>query len=356
MQHFKLYTSTFEPISTMKHYPAMVKMALSVALMLLFFTACNNDAAQHKNNKTSTGLSLDTSDNTELAFNDLRLYPITAEAVMLAKNALPALSGLAKAMETPGFRITERKNFGDGSEAWYHALTIQNKTQDTIYMMSGDVVTGGNQDRVIAYDGILPPRSLKNVEVFCVERGRSHYYNPDADKAEKDIAAFKGYYNVASPSVRRAVHNGNQQGVWDAVSKVTLANDATSTTDTYAALDKETDKKAERDAYLRYFSDKMQGQANVVGVVAMFKGKVIAVDIFGSTALFQQQYNALLHGYVAEAMMFNKAESSNTHSSDESPAAAFNRVARMTDPETEATESNGKFNLDKQHWVHLYSK
>jgi hypothetical protein len=339
----------------MKHFPLVVKTALSVSLLLLFVTACNNDTAQHKNNNTSTGLSLDTSDNAELAFNDLRLYPITAEAVMLANNALPALSGLSKAMEMPGFRITERKNFGDGSEAWYHALTIQNKTQDTIYMMSGDVVTGGNQDRVIAYDGILPPRSLKNIEVFCVERGRSHYYNSNADQAEKDIAAFKGYYNVASPSVRKAVHSGNQQGVWDAVSKVTLANDATSTTDTYAALDKETDKKAERDAYLRYFSDKMQSKSNVTGMVAVFKGKVIAVDIFGSTDLFQQQYNALLHGYVAEAMMFDKAENSSTNS-DESPAAAFNRVARMTDSAANATEKTGKFILDKQHWVHLYSK
>lgn len=297
------------------------------------------------------GLRLDLSDNPELAFKNLRLYPVLADAGLLENNRLPVLKTLAEAMQTHGFRITERKQFGREQEAWYNGLTVQNKSADPVFLMAGDVVTGGNQDRVIAHDDVIQPASLKNIEVFCVEAGRSTYYDPAAPESEKQVAAFKGYYNVASPQVRKAVYSGNQQGVWGAVGKVTEANDATSSTQTYAALETENAKKEQREACLRFFEGKFDNLPNAVGVVAVCDGKVLGVDVFGQPDLFRRQFKALLHGLAAEAAFAESAKDVPGHVAE----SAFRQVVREADKARTGTETVGKFLLGDA-WVHLYSK
>lgn len=325
----------------------------ALAALLSLFVACQQNSSPSSDNahfKNSLSLAAHAEDI--LQYERLQLYPIVAAAG--TQQNLPNLKDVATAMQLPGFRITERKKFGDGSEAWYHGLTVQNKTNDTIYMMSGDVVTGGNQDRVIAYDDVLLPRTLKNIEVFCVEKGRSQYYDQTANAAEQEVAAFKGYYSVASPGVRRAVHGGQQEKVWGAVAKVTDANDATSETHTYAALAAaENAKQTKRNEYLQHLSNAWAERADVVGVVAVCAGRVVAVDIFGNTPLFRQRYPNLLQGYVAEVMLDTPSETA-----DSQPTAvqvAFERVSQLADLTKPVHNEAARFVLNGQ-WIHLYQK
>src|SRR5688572_28640197 len=53
-------------------------------------------------------------------------------------------------------------------------LAIENVSEDQeVYVQSGDIVKGGQQDRVLAVDLIVPPRSGKiPIAAFCVEQGR----------------------------------------------------------------------------------------------------------------------------------------------------------------------------------------
>lgn len=340
----------------------MKKFALFTACSVLFLFACGDSGPEVKlttsepeaaQNYTVAGLHLQMNADPAWQFQNLRLYPVTAEpnAQTVDGVGLPLLKTLADAMNLPGFRITERKQFGRNDEAWYNALTVQNKTEDTVFLMSGDVVTGGNQDRVIAYDDVVLPGTVKNIDVFCVEHGRSSYYDPSAPDSEKKVAAFRGYYNVASPQVRKAVHSGNQQGVWDAVASVTSANGATSHTKTYAALETENEKKAKREAYLRFFDGKFTDMPNVVGMVAVCNGKVVGVDIFGNSDLFQRQYKALLHGYAAEAATAEPAGDTT----EPNVAYAFHDVASLADSKSKGSDFAGKFGVDGR-WVHLYKK
>jgi len=331
-------------------------LALSIAALL----SCNETGTENTDTTHSgraakvisvAGLQLDLSASPEWQHESLHLYPILMDDATRASNVLPALKTLAEGMATPGFRITERKQFGREQDNWYNGLTVQNKSTDTIFLLAGDVVTGGNQDRVIAHDDIILPGTVKNIEVFCVEAGRSTYYDPAAPAAEKRVAAFRGYYNVASPQVRQAVYSGNQAGVWDAVAQVTSANKASSSTNTYAALDTENAQKAKREACLRFFEGKFSDLPNTVGVVAVSNGKVIGVDIFGQPDLFQRQIKALLHGYAAEAAVAEKQVSE----SDRLAEAAFRKIAREAAPTRTGSEQVGKFAL-QDAWVHLYSK
>lgn len=330
----------------------MKKVILPLLFAALCFAACQNEhpiaTAAAKN-----GLQLLAQNSPEWQYENLRIYPIVADPSLLEnQSAVQKLKTLAEGMKTPGFRITELKQFGRVQEHSVNALTVQNKSDETIFLMSGDVVTGGNQDRVIAQDQVVMPGVVKNVDVFCVEKGRWEYNDPTATENEKNIYAFKGYYNVASPQVRQAVQRtGNQQEVWSAVAKVTSANSAESGTGAYAALETANEAKAKRDAYLRYFDGKTAGQPNMVGMVVVCGDRVLGVDIFGHPDLFRRQYDALLHGYVAEAATANCA----VKVSDSEAQNAFASVARLAAPEAKSNNGAGKFAMDGA-WVHLFSK
>jgi hypothetical protein len=222
----------------------MKKLFFPLALLL---AACTGDGALSVQNaaQQNAALAIRQEANPAWQYESLRLYPVTGSASLQAQtSSYENMKLLSEAMKIPGFRVMEQKQFGRSESQWFHGVTVQNKTQDTVLLLSGDVVKGGNQDRVIAHHEVILPRSVRNIEVFCVEAGRSTYYNPQASAAEKEVAAFSGYFSVASPKVRRAVQNpGQQQAVWDAVANVTKANAAESSTSAYTTLDNESEQK-----------------------------------------------------------------------------------------------------------------
>ena len=333
----------------------MKKLLFLAVIISLIAASCINDAtfSTNKGDSKSSPLTLLKEENAAWKYENLRLYPVVASAEVAEANAnLKNLKTLSEAMQTPGFRVMERKQFGRDGDAWYHGLTVQNKSQDTVLMLSGDIVEGGNQDRVLAHHEVILPMTVRNVEVFCVEAGRSTYYDPSAPAAEKEAAAFKGYYNIASPQVRRAVQNtGNQQEVWDAVAKVTKANNAESSTKAYTALDNVSAEKARRDAYLSHLEGQFATRQDVVGVVAVCGDHVLGIDIFGNSDLFRRQYAGLLHGYVAEA-----AIAPNTVALGEDQVEkAFEKVSKMIVPHAKTNEEAGKFTWGGS-WVHLFGK
>ena len=52
-------------------------------------------------------------------------------------------------------------------------LAIRNLSNQDIYVQAGDIVRGGDQDRMISIDFIVPPKSGRMpIAAFCVESGR----------------------------------------------------------------------------------------------------------------------------------------------------------------------------------------
>lgn len=277
-------------------------------ILLLSFVFAGTQSCQNENDKPANrqkpnaDFSLLKQDNPEWQYNDLRLIPIVAQADFVTGNeAVSTYKTLGEALTLNRFKIVERQPYGRFEDAAaVNALTIQNKTQDTIFLMAGDVVQGGNQDRVIAMDMVVPPMKLMDAPVFCVEPNR---WTPHASKEGKQIYAFTGYYHVASGSVRKAaVFEGNQQSVWDQVGRITAMHNASSSSGTYAALEQSTDYTQKRDEYLRFFSDKFANTPNIVGLVALRGDQIIGTDIFGHPSLFKKQYASLLHSYVTDAL------------------------------------------------------
>ncbi|MEM7036677.1 MAG: DUF6569 family protein, partial [Bacteroidota bacterium] len=266
--------------------------------------------------------------------------------------AAPALDDQEQAVQNLNidFEALEQINYLDGeSEAVVgggeevNRLFIENQSQDTVFIMAGEVVKGGKQDRVIAQDMVIPPNSGPiDLSVFCVEKGRWHYGTTEA-------ADFGGYGNFASMNVREAaVLETEQSAVWDSVAVVTNFNDATSSTSAYTALEASEDYQEELAHYIKEFSDLPEISPSVVGVVVVSGDKVIGCDMFATPALFKQSYPNLLHAYATQAI---------TRGSDVTlkDAAVQDYLSEFLSDETkleEALEGNGsvlEYNSKKVH-------
>src|SRR5437870_9972860 len=94
-------------------------------------------------------------------------------------------------------------------------LSIENISSQEVYVQSGDIVKGGQQDRMMAVDLILPPRSGRiPIAAFCVENGRW------SQRGSEQVTVFNSSANVvASREVKLAAKmKGSQGEVWREVS------------------------------------------------------------------------------------------------------------------------------------------
>ena len=72
---------------------------------------------------------------------------------------------LQEALETGGFKVYETNDVNE--------LAVQNLGGDPVFIQSGDIVKGGQQDRVLTVSLVLPPKSGRvSIGAFCVEQGR----------------------------------------------------------------------------------------------------------------------------------------------------------------------------------------
>ena len=81
--------------------------------------------------------------------------------VIVSKNFLT----LQEALDQKKVIVFETKSVNE--------LAIQNLSNEEVYVQSGDIVKGGQQDRMLGVDLIVPPHSRKiPIAAFCVESGR----------------------------------------------------------------------------------------------------------------------------------------------------------------------------------------
>jgi len=242
-----------------------------------------------------------------LTYENLRLYPIIArDSFKLAFKNLGNFTPLKQALEQKKIVITEMGNGGT-----VNSVIVQNLSKDTIIINCGEVIKGGQQDRVINEDMVLyPGTGKKDLSVFCVEHGR---WSPRSDGLEVsrgnnyDAKSFSGYFNYSSPSLRKVVSkDSNQAVVWNKVSEINSANKTITGTQTYTALDQSGEYNTKMKNYISFFTPRVKAEKDIVGVIVVTGDKVIGADIFASHDLFIQNLDALLHSYATEAIISGK--------------------------------------------------
>ena len=85
-----------------------------------------------------------------------------------------------------------------------------------VFVQSGDIVRGGQQDRVLAVDLIVPARSGKiSIAAFCVESGRWE------KRGDEEAGKFNGSSDrIASRDLKIAANGSKSQSeVWKKVAE-----------------------------------------------------------------------------------------------------------------------------------------
>src|SRR3989454_4335395 len=151
-------------------------------------------------------------------------------------------------------------------------LSIENISSEEVYVQSGDIVKGGAQDRMMAVDLILPPRSGKiPISAFCVENGRW------SQRGSEQVTVFGSSANiVAGRDVKLAAKSAGSQGeVWRQVAAAqdklsantgTRVNGDASPTSYQLALENK-EVQSSSDSYFKALAGIVDGKTDVIGYV-----------------------------------------------------------------------------------------
>lgn len=188
-------------------------------------------------------------------------------------------------------------------------LAVENRSDDkTVFIQAGDIVKGGKQDRVLASDLVVPPRSGRmEIGSFCVESGRWQ------ERGGESAASFSGSNaRIASKDMRKAIRGANRsQGeVWENVAKeqeklaANLSVDVKSAdSSTSYQLSLENHALQEQiDAYRQALGQATQNRPDALGMAFLVNGSFSGADVYGSRKLFHDLWPRLLQAAITESI------------------------------------------------------
>ncbi len=186
-------------------------------------------------------------------------------------------------------------------------LSVDNTSSDYVFIMAGDIVKGGRQDRTIGEDIVLSPGAKKvPLKSFCVEQSR--WSGRGSESAAVFSSSEKTLNNKALKVAART--EKNQSKVWQEVAeyqtKVSekVKSEVKSTASpTSLQLTLENDKiKGSIAEYVNAIQPAFEGKNNVLGFAFFINGKISTVETFGNAALFKKLQKKLLEAAASEAL------------------------------------------------------
>jgi len=210
----------------------------------------------------------------------LSLIPIVAPAAPSA----PDYVTLDEGMRRGTVSVRELSDWDVGR------VSIKNASEQPLFVMSGELIFDGLQDRSLAETRVIAPHKTEMVAVNCVEQGR-----------ESGGRRFNASHLLAELEVRKALRFMTPQDVWNAVAKINQRLHLAPPTGTYrqAAKQQDAGEAAARRARLVQQLDAMPDHAQMVGLAFAVDGNIVAVDRFASPALFAKLETELVGSYIA---------------------------------------------------------
>lgn len=186
-------------------------------------------------------------------------------------------------------------------------LTVENVSDNPVYIQAGDIVKGGRQDRTLQYDVVIQPKSGKvSVNSFCVEHGR---WSKRGDEDAREFSSSKKI--LSSKKLKLAAKSEGSQGeVWEEVSKVQeklsrnlgkSVKSAQSESSLQLTLeDKDIEKQTK--AYVDAISELVKEKKGTIGFVFAINDEINSADIYGNATLFQKLFPKMLEACATEAL------------------------------------------------------
>ena len=168
------------------------------------------------------------------------------------------------------------------------ARFINKSGSQMIFLMAGEVITGGKQNRTLVSDALLGPDSTTVLGLYCVQRRRW-----------SGGAKFAGATTIAPQAVRaKAAQKAGQDEVWAEVARANRRlGGADASEDLSVPMNRPENVKrlAKR---RRHIHGKLPSET--AGVVVAWAGRIVGADLFNSPELFAAMRDKVLDSYLSE--------------------------------------------------------
>jgi hypothetical protein len=228
--------------------------------------------------------------------NNLAVFLIHGKDKLAGKTFLT----LQEALKQRKVVVYETKNVNE--------LAIENLSRyEEVYVQSGDIVKGGQQDRMLGVDLVVPPRSGKiSISAFCVEQGRWQ------KRGREEVTRFdSSNERVATKALKLAANKTKSQGeVWSKVAEAqtklsanvgSRVNAPVSNSSFQLTLENRQVQET-ADAYIKALAHIADKHADVIGYAFAINGHVNSADVYAANALFRKLWPSLLKASAVEAI------------------------------------------------------
>ncbi len=182
---------------------------------------------------------------------------------------------------------------GSSGEARVSAVEVRNRGNNPVYLLGGEMILGGKQDRIIQQDTVVSNKGKwTKVSVFCVEQGRWRGQN----------MKFSAGRAVAHLRLQRANMSGSQSQVWAEVARKNVKHGTQSSTSTYRRTIQNDKVRAKIAPYRKKLVKMLPANTRLAGVVFAINGKIQVADLFGNPLLFTKLRDKLMSAYILEAL------------------------------------------------------
>ncbi|MCH7688800.1 MAG: hypothetical protein IH899_19315 [Planctomycetes bacterium] len=228
-------------------------------------------------------------------------------------------------------------------DAEVNRLMVVNKSGKPLYLMPGEVIIGGSQDRTIAEETIIASSDKPvPLDVYCVEQGRwaSRTIAETSEILERAFLASVDLEDVSLPKLAEQATRGkfvasagslskasrlavqdskDQSAVWERIAgantmRIAGANTMSSvnfsggtivglvSTGAFTANYVDQNVLKQLEPYIDKLRKPISKRPKIVGVIVAINGKIESVDVFESTPLFRKLWPKLLKSYALDAV------------------------------------------------------
>lgn len=216
-------------------------------------------------------------------FENLAIFPLSwKKSELVSAAASSSFATLDQALKKGWLRIREMDD-GDVPR-----LVVDNRSDRTVFVLGGEVVTGGKQDRLIRGDVLVRPRARGVViPVYCVEAGRW----------TQTSAQFSTRQNLGTWQLRanaQAAAPSAQESIWGEVEKMQAKAGARSDTSAYQDIYEDTRVNARLESLEKALKSSPRLTAGTAGVLCAVGKEVVALDVFADASLFERLWPKIL--------------------------------------------------------------
>lgn len=220
-----------------------------------------------------------------LHYRNLTLFPV---ALRTAHDRTPYTT-LDEALRRGLLEITEL------ASAEVNRVRVRNRSDEHVFLLSGEIIAGAKQDRMVEDDLLLPPHGKEVIlGVYCTEHGRWSGRTSSFESAGT---------NVHNRLRQIAKQSRSQQEVWAEVEQKTRSLGAPSApTSAARRVYSQAEVQSRARPYREAMGSLLARHPNACGVVAASGEEFLVADLFGSPGLFRKLWPKLLDSYVLDAI------------------------------------------------------